>query len=568
MDGTTAAMRTARQEEQEKDLVTFRHGSRRRLWSTTAIGFALFLATQFGVAEVPYGLMAGLFVGALVLNQLLTAIATSPATYRWWMRYVFAAFDVSLISAIVLTFGNAGLVAIYFLALIPYSFDRGMAIGYFTVLLSAAGFVAASWGHQRLFPAPGDSMTWTLLIAVMLLVISLQVIPIPARLIRRIRATREKMTQAEHGNLMVRAEARSRDELGFLERSFNSMLEELGEIIGTVQREAEDVASYAERVTAAARELDRAGSDFASAAQSLSAELESQRTHTQAGSQQTVGALQSAGRVHERTSEMEADARALSDAATSSRDAIGRAATTLVRIGERVRESSSTVEALADASVKIGEFVDAVSRIARQTNLLALNAAIEAARAGEHGKGFAVVADEVSKLADESARAAREIAVTVSTVRDNIGASVTTMADGARHVRDVGGVATEANAALSRMLEGIARIASISSETAGVSRVQAETMSTLAGTIRSVEALALDAEGRAQGASRAAAANTESLRSLLETSRQLAELADRLRRSMSRFAVKAQPNTREMRHPRGGPLGPGASTPPPASPAD
>ncbi|HNB28147.1 MAG TPA: methyl-accepting chemotaxis protein, partial [Alphaproteobacteria bacterium] len=60
-----------------------------------------------------------------------------------------------------------------------------------------------------------------------------------------------------------------------------------------------------------------------------------------------------------------------------------------------IDETTNRVEALTDASTKIGDVVRLITEISNQTNLLALNATIEAARAGEAGKGFAVVANEV-----------------------------------------------------------------------------------------------------------------------------------------------------------------------------
>lgn len=534
------------QEERAKDFVTFRTAARRRYWSTLLIALTLLVAVLTGSVRVPIPALIALAAGAIALNFALTRIATTVGTYRSGYRYVFAAFDAGLISLLVLAFGASQLIVIYFLAIIPYSFDRGRALGYYAAIASAAGFLLASWGYRVAHPGSADPVAWTVATAALLLVVSFQIVPIPARLIRRIRRTRECINQAEAGNLLARADARNSDELGFLERSFNRMLGEIGQIIAAVQRESDEVAAYADQLATASQRLNSTGSEIASTTVALSSRLEAQGSFTEAGTRQTREALAAAERLRERAEEMETNAQALVETATASREAIGRAADTLVTIGERVRESGTTVSALADASERFGIFVDAISQIARQTNLLALNAAIEAARAGEHGKGFAVVAEEVRKLAEESSRSAKDIASTIATVRESIATTVQIMATSDEDVRDVGGVASSANTAIGTILSGIERIAEVIGEASAVSRVQSATMAELAAAIQSVQAGSAEAVTRARFVSTASTQQTTSLDGLARTSGELAELANRLRRSVSRFAVTAVPVTQEL----------------------
>ena len=208
-------------EERAKDFVTFRQGAKRRYVSTFILGAALVTATQAGLASVPAWAMLGMFFGTNTLNWLLVRAATHPALYQWWYRYVFAGFDALLISTLVLAFGNPALIAVYFLAIIPYSFDRGHSLGYFTAGACAVGYLVATYGYHRLHPAEVVSAGWTLTAAGLLLIVAFQAVPIPSKLIRRVRATRRAISEAEHGNLLVRADARYTDELGLLERSFN-----------------------------------------------------------------------------------------------------------------------------------------------------------------------------------------------------------------------------------------------------------------------------------------------------------------------------------------------------------
>jgi methyl-accepting chemotaxis protein len=532
-----------RDEDRAKDALTYRLGARRRLALTIILGIAGLAGALSGFTRISISTVLVIIGVALALNAVLTVLATGALSGVWWMRYAVAALDVALVSTVVAVLKQDSLVILYFLVIVPYSFDRGKALGYFTAAASAIAFATV-----RLLglPEAAEAVTkvWIAVTAVLLLIVASQVIPITSRLIARIRRTRRVIGDAEGGNLLVRADVRYGDELGLLQRSFNRMLETLGQLIGAVQNEADGVAHAADRLAGATSTLSTNGAQFASTALSLTTQLESQHRLAEEGSQHTRHALSASERLRERAEEMEHRAQALLATAETSQDSIGRASEALVTISERVRETAVIVASLGSASQRVDQFVDSVSRIARQTNLLALNAAIEAARAGEHGKGFAVVAEEVRTLAEESGRAAKEVADTIAAVHENIAAVVASMAEGERNVRDVGTIAEQANHSLGTMLDGIRHIAEVITETATVSRAQSITMQTLTSTMTEVQGVAVDASQRAVTASSVATQQTGALDDLNVTSRQLATLADRLRASVSLFAVRTGADSR------------------------
>lgn len=527
-------------EERAKDFSTFRLAARRRFWSTIFIAGVLIAGLRLGLAEVSATAVVTLFVTVLVANWALLKVGLSPRTYRWWLRYVFAVFDTVLISSVVYLFGSPVLVLTYVLAIVPYSFDRGPSLGYVTALASTAGFLAASYGYSVM--RPGDAAPWqqSLLAAVLLLVISQQVIQMPSRLITRIRRTRERMAEVERGDMHARADARHADELGFLERSFNRMLDELTLLIETVQREADELAAVAMQVHGAASVLQRRAGDVVSGATSLSEELAEQRQRADDGAWAGHRARDTAHTTREKAEATADDAHQVDRAAMASREAIERAAQTLIRVGDDVGGTAERVRLLLPASDRVGEFVATVSRIARQTNLLALNAAIEASRAGEEGVGFAVVADEIRKLAVECAGASKTIAATVQRVRDDITGAVGAMDTTAQEVADAGNIARDATDALTELVNGIARIAAHSTEVATLAQSQATMSAEVAGAFDALDASADRASDGARSAADSATAQRTSIEELSRSAAQLSQAAARMRAVVLRHTAEFQ----------------------------
>lgn len=247
-------------------------------------------------------------------------------------------------------------------------------------------------------------------------------------------------------------------EFRLLAHALRTMAERLRSLVIEVTAEADRIAGAAGDLSAVSEQLAASGSEVATAVQDIAQGAESQR-----GELQSV--REGLGRLREAMGEMELAAGRVAELGEEIRGVADRhrgdvtaARGALLGVREVVQTASGHIAQLAQQSVAIDDFVDLVKRISSQTNLLALNAAIEAARAGEHGPGFAVVAEEVRQLADESARAAEDVARTTGAIRDQVEDVTDTMAAGHAKVRGIESVAEGAASGLAEIIGAVEHV--------------------------------------------------------------------------------------------------------------
>jgi methyl-accepting chemotaxis protein len=225
-----------------------------------------------------------------------------------------------------------------------------------------------------------------------------------------------------------------------------------------------------------------------------------------------------------------------SDVANRNRERIKDALTRLVALKAFVGESSGKVQQLGVMSRRITGFIASIREFSDMTNLLALNAAIEAARAGKHGKGFAVVAEEVRRLAEQSAGAAAEAGELVTDIHRQVGEVVEQMRRGQVNVAGVEELSSDALAALEAIVQATAAATAHAQRIAATAGEQDEAFGRLRQRISAVAAISLQNRAEAEGVSARAGEAATGLTDLERATRDLEEVAGRLRDLTRGFA--------------------------------
>ena len=256
--------------------------------------------------------------------------------------------------------------------------------------------------------------------------------------------------------------------------SLTTLVGKVNAASGTLSAASQEMASTSDQAGRAVGEIAQAVSDVA------------------AGAERQVRMVDQARHSSEQTGESAEQANDLAQQGVTAAD---RAATAMDALRSSTGEVTGAIQALAEKSERIGGIVGTITGIAGQTNLLALNAAIEAARAGEQGRGFAVVAEEVRKLAEESQRAAADIASLVDEIQTETEHTVRvveataataeesgTTVETARHVFQQIGTAVEGiRSQIAEIVEATTEVASVAEQSsASTEQVSASTEETSA----------------------------------------------------------------------------------------
>ncbi len=224
-----------------------------------------------------------------------------------------------------------------------------------------------------------------------------------------------------NGNLTVRLESSTKDEIGSLVDSFNHFVDRLRAMITDVAQSVEN--------------LDKAATQVSQVSVESSEAIVCQQQQTE----QVVSAMgRMTATVHEVSQNAEKAAEAASQAnqdANTGKAVVDQAVNTIDRLATEVENAADVIHQLEGDSNNIGKVLDVIRGIAEQTNLLALNAAIEAARAGEQGRGFAVVADEVRTLAQRTQQSTQEIQQMIESLQSGARNAVQVMEESRNQAR-------------------------------------------------------------------------------------------------------------------------------------
>ena len=318
----------------------------------------------------------------------------------------------------------------------------------------------------------------------------------------------DEIADLADGDLTTEATV-SEDFTGAIADSINFTIDQLRDLVGTINSTALQVATAAQETQSTAMNLAEASEHQAQEIAGASAAI----------NEMAVSIDQVSGNAAESAVVAE---RAVS-IANKGNEVVHNTITGMDSIREQIQDTSKRIKRLGESSQEIGDIISLINDIADQTNILALNAAIQAAMAGDAGRGFAVVADEVQRLAERSSAATKQIEALVRAIQTDTNEAVISMEQTTTEVVRGARLAQDAGVSLEEIETVSKSLATLIQNISNAARQQASSAAHVSNTMNVIQEIT----------SQTSSGTTATARSIGN----LAKLANEMRESVSGFTL-------------------------------
>ncbi|WP_145137541.1 methyl-accepting chemotaxis protein [Pseudomonas duriflava] len=318
----------------------------------------------------------------------------------------------------------------------------------------------------------------------------------------------DEIADLADGDLTVEATV-TEDFTGAIADSINYSIDQLRELVKTINHTAQQVSVAAQETQATAIHL---------------AEASEHQAQEIAGASAAVNEMAvSIDQVSANASESTAVAERSVSIANKGNQVVHNTIVGMDNIREQIQDTSKRIKRLGESSQEIGDIVSLINDIADQTNILALNAAIQASMAGDAGRGFAVVADEVQRLAERSSGATKQIEALVKAIQTDTNEAVISMEQTTSEVVRGAALAQDAGVALEEIEKVSRALAGLIQNISNAARQQASSAGHISSTMNVIQEIT----------TQTSAGTTTTARSIGD----LAKMANEMKRSVSGFKL-------------------------------
>lgn len=280
------------------------------------------------------------------------------------------------------------------------------------------------------------------------------------------------------GNLRIRLDESSKDELGDLARSFNSFMNILNNIISDVSHKADKLGISSE---VGLRVIEKTLTN-----------VETQQRETELVATAVTEMSSTTKEIADSTNDASRIADLVKGRVREGQLVAQSTQKIIEKLTVEVEDTSEVISRLMEETNNIGQVTDTIQSIAEQTNLLALNAAIEAARAGESGRGFAVVADEVRSLAKRTRESTIDIQDLVERLHGQAKNAVDSMHRGKASTLECLEKGLETANAFNDAASAVSEISDVNLQIASASEEQATVAMDVNNTLKKITQIALE----------------------------------------------------------------------------